>query len=145
MKVEKLTKDFIDEIINIQRKLEEMRYEVERHYSNLRSWELDNLGYSKLRDIMGDVVDICITKDNQVSIQAIDSYDGNYDSNYYYCPLNKLISDEWKEEALKQHKEALEKNKEKQRLKKEARAKEIEANERAEYERLKAKFEKSNS
>lgn len=62
---------------------------------------------------------------------------GGHDDACYSVPYKQIFTEEWKDEAVKEYKEKL--NEENRRLKEKAEAKE-----RAEYERLKAKFEQNS-
>lgn len=81
-------------------------------------------------------------RDDYVCFELYDSWAyGGYDEKTMSIPLYKLVSDDWREKALKEHIEKLEKEKiKKEKLEEEAKRKK-EEQERAEYERLKAKFE----
>lgn len=136
----KITKEFLDDLIATQEKLANMYELLEMHFDSTMRWEQENIGKSNYDYIRGTIQEVEINKD-KVHIETLENDDGYYHHNYYSCPSHKLLSDDWKEAALKEYEEkqeAIRKEKEKEE---ERKALEKERKEREEYERLKAKFE----
>lgn len=138
----KLTQEFLDKIIMTQNGLYDMYKELDGCVADLVSWERKNLN-SFRSFISGEISAIYVENDElKVEIYEYDEDDGSFNKDILSYPLYRLLTDDWKEEALKEYQAELEKEKQKQRMKEEVRARKAEERERAEYERLKAKFEK---
>lgn len=142
--MQEITKEFLKELLETQRKLKKMYDKLEEHIHSSNRWEEENIGREIHRDgwIHGDITRVSL-KNRAVEIESF-GYDDFYERDIEYWfpyPLDKLLSDDWKEIALKEYQKkqnALRKEKEAEAARK---ATEKERKERAEYERLKAKFE----
>ena len=128
-----ITKEFLEELIETQEKLKNMYNLLDRSFASVTRWENENIEKSSLRYVYGDIQEVSVDK-NDVCIETLENDDGYYHHHYYHCPLNKLLNDSWKEESLENYKKEKE-------LKDAKIAKELEERERAEYERLKAKYQ----
>lgn len=137
----KLTQEFLDKLIKTQDELNDMYEKLDGYITDLVRWEHENLGeHSGV--INGPIIVVCV-ENGELKVKTLeDNNEGTCDECEYLYPLYKLLTDSWKEEALKERQAKLEKEKKEQCMKEEARAREVEEKERAEYERLKAKFEK---
>lgn len=138
----KLTQEFLDKLIKTQDALYDMYEKLDGYVTDLVRWERANLK-NPCNFIDGEMIDVRVIDDElNITVLTHDSFDETICEEVRSYPLYKLLSDDWKEGALKAHQAELEKKKQKQRMEEEARAKKAEERERAEYERLKAKFEK---
>lgn len=70
----------------------------------------------------------------ELTVESSWAYSG-HDEEYHTIPYEKLLSDDWKEEAEKEYRERVDKTAKQKAMEKEEA-------DRAEYERLKEKFEK---
>lgn len=142
--MQEITKEFLDELLATQKKLKEMYEALENRISHVNIWEEEKIGSKHYREdwVRGQITNVEVT-DSEIEIESFgfDDFYERYRESQVYFPLDKLLSDDWKEAALKEYQKkqnALRKKKEQEEQKK---VLEKERRERAEYERLKAKFE----
>ena len=165
VQMQNITQELLSEFYTHKQKVEEISLALFNKAREVWQWEKDNLGITTAHtDYMlkienTDCIEINNEKPygpsiiinenyklNEKDTIAFSVYDtwayGGYDEATLRIPLYKLLSDNWREEHLKSHKEQLEqKQKEQEKLKQIAKI-EKEKAERAEYERLKTKYEK---
>lgn len=137
-----ITQEFLDELFMVQEKLKNMYAELTECINSNEEWKCKNIatfpGYIDNKDI----TNVTIKNDKLI----IDVYEYNneacgYDDNQYTYSLNELTNNDWKENAILKYKAELEQKQKEQELHNAKLAKKREDEERAEYERLKAKFE----
>ena len=139
-----ITQEFIDELFATQEKFNDMFNDLCIYISELQNWEEKNLGIKNNSEVgyYNAEVEIengkiCLTTFGQPR----DYEQSGYEMYHQTYPLDKLFDTSWREEALKEY----QKKQEEIRIKKEQKDKEDaieqERLERAEYERLKAKYE----
>ena len=86
--------------------------------------------------------DYVVDKENFAIYAVYDSWAyGGYEEKELTIPLYKLLNDDWREAALKEYQEKQEVARKERETEEKIRAIKKEEKERAEYERLKAKFE----
>lgn len=135
-----ITQDFLDEFIQIKEKYEDMLFKIMEQIE-----ENDKLEGKYINEVHpiynGDVCRIEINKYFDVTTHYWDYRNEEYTEGGYIYPLDKLLSDDWKENAIAKYKKELEKKQKEKELIEAKLAKEQEEKERAEYECLKAKYE----
>ena len=134
-----LTEKWIKTFLQKEKEVSEMKKELIQKAKEILIWENENIGGSY------DINDQGVHYSCQVEIgektvclnvKCSWAY-GGYDENDYEIPLSKFFCDDWKEAALAEYQDQLQK-KEQEKAEKTAKR------ERAEYERLKAKFENTS-
>lgn len=136
----KFTQEFLDNLLEKQNELNRMYEELRGYVHELNAWEEANLGIRVT--VAGTIVNVK-ADDKSVKIKTYDydEYEDEYEFEEQSFPLHKLLSDDWKEAAIEKRRAELAEREEKQRMKEAWLKEQKEAAERAEYERLKAKFE----
>ena len=159
-----ITLDLLTEFYKCKVKIEKSSEQLYEKALEVCRWEEENLGKTyKFKDYFlnsekSDCVEIYnmrgileinenyeLKKEDYVCFEIRDNIGfGDIDERTLRIPLYKLLSDTWREDALKEYTSKLEQEKvETEKEQKELERKK-EEQERAEYERLKAKFESDN-
>lgn len=102
-------------------------------------WKDDNLGQ---RFLKGKRLGYIHKLRSKSLVLCLPDWDDELPTRYYNVSFNEIYSDDWKEAALKEYETKIQRKLEEEQAKKEKALAEQEIRERAEYERLKAKFEK---
>lgn len=137
--MEKITQEFLDEFKVVKEKYEDMLFQImEQIAENDR---LEGLYIDKTHPIYeGEVFRVEINDKFEVDTHYWDVRNEEYAEGGYSYPLNKLLNDDWKPIAIAKY----QKEQEELRIKKEQQEREenlaLEEKERAEYERLRAKY-----
>ena len=163
MEENKINIDTLKAFQNYRNKIDDIQEKLYIKAREVWKWEEENLGKKfenssyYLNTEKADCVEIYrpnvynpIEIDDNYEMEDMDYvcfelYDtwayGGYDEKTMSIPLYKLLSDDWRDEALKKYNVKLElERKEKEKAEQE-RIREKEEKDRADYERLKAKFE----
>lgn len=137
----KFTQEFLENLLEKQNELNSMYEELRKYVYELGAWEKENLGIFHVT-VDGTIIDVKVEGESiRIKAYDYDEYEEEYDVEDHWFPLHKLMSDDWKEAAIEKHRAELAEKEEKQRVKEAWLKEQKEAAERAEYERLKAKFE----
>lgn len=133
-----ITKEFIDELFATQEKLTQMYKTIKNEYNDIIKWECENVGRTWVSTISDEISEICIADNGNICIKVEDE-ENYYDE--YECPLYKFISNDWKAAEIAKYQVKLKREEEIKKAQMIKKAKQQEERERAEYERLKAKYE----
>lgn len=117
---------------------EKYRQELFQKAKEVLKWKDDNLGQEFLKyTTRGHIHKI---KQNYIVLCLPDT-DYESPNHYYNVSFDEIYSDDWKEEALKEYEAKKQRKLEEEQIAKENALIEQEAREKAEYERLRAKYE----
>jgi len=133
-----ITQEFIDELFATKEKLAQMYETLKNEYNNIVKWECENTERKWLSTISDEISEICIEDSGNICIK-IEDKENYYET--YECPLYKFISNDWKAEEVAKYQAQLRREEESKKAQILKKIKQREDRERAEYERLKAKFE----
>lgn len=139
-------KEFHRRQVEINKQQEALNAEFGKYKNELkeRAWEIlewkdENFGTETLRNKAKYATFIKL-RENCVVVRLVD-YDPEIRNVYINISYDELFSDDWKEAALEAYEQKKAQKAEEERAAKEKEQADKEAWERAEYERLKAKFE----
>lgn len=141
--MQKITQEFLKELSETQEKLADIYFDLLTSIEENEDWKSQNIGAPAFY-MEGEVIGVEIDNSkNKINIRTFgfDDRDECDKECWYTYNLDELLNDNWKEKALKVYQKEYQKRQEEQQRKDKATAEEAEAMERAEYERLKAKFE----
>jgi len=142
--MQKINQEFLDELLATQAKFNDMFSDLSIYITELQNWEEENLGIKNNSDVGYYNAEVEI-ENGKICLTTFgdprDYEQLGYEMYYQTYQLDKLFDTSWREGALKEY----QKKQEEIRIKKEQKDKEDaieqERLERAEYERLKAKYE----
>lgn len=118
---------------------EPYRQELFEKAKEVLKWKDDNLGQKFLKYTTRGYIHKL--RQNCVCL-CLPDIDCEMPNRYYNVSFDEIFSDDWKEEALKEYEAKKQRKLEEERIAKENALAEQEARERAEYERLRKKYEK---
>lgn len=143
--MEKLTQEFLDELLATQEKFNDMFADLSIYITELQNWEEENLGIKNNSEVGYYNAEVEI-ENGKICLTTFgeprDYEQPGYEMYHQAYPLDKLFDTSWRDEARKKYLKVLEEKQKEKELKDAQKAKEFEDYERAEYERLKAKYEK---
>lgn len=141
---QKINQEFLDELLAVQEKFNDMFSDLSIYITELQDWEEENLGIKNNSEIgyYNSEVEI---ENGKIYLNTFgdprDYEQLGYEMYHQSYPLDKLFDTSWRDEARKKYLKVLEEKQKEKEVKDIQKAKEFEEYERAEYERLKAKFE----
>ena len=122
----------------LNNEFQKYRRELFQKARDVLKWKDDNLGQEFLKyKTRGHIHEL---RSNSIVLCLPDT-DPELPMQYYNVSFDEIYSDDWKEVALKEYEEKIRQKIEEKQAAKEKALAEKEARERAEYERLKAKYE----
>lgn len=138
----KINENTLKEYFDYTNKIAKLKKSLFQRLKEIFSWENENLG--RLHDVTINSNWIC--KNIEIENDTVWFYVyetwayGGYDKKEVPIEKYKLVSDDWKQSALKEYQEALEAERIAKELEAEARAIKLEAKKRAELRRLQEKY-----
>jgi len=138
-----ITQELLNEFEHCQNRIHDISIALFDRAKDIFYWENKNIGkdHELIPSSHWELVRIILSNKDEVGFECHRIYDDSRDTWNFYIDKYKLFSDDWKVTALDAYNEEVKKEQHQKRLEEEALAKEAEIRERAEYERLKAKYE----
>lgn len=132
-----ITQEWIKKYNQKKYELINMKYEMIERVKEILIWENQNIGKKHDIDTYGVTYNYDFDMDTEgIYLKVYSSWAyGGHDEEEIFISYNKLLNDDWRENAVKEYKNNLE-------AKQKYIAKQIEITEQAELKRLKEKYEK---
>lgn len=148
-----IERNYLEELYQRQAQIKQMQADLTNEFQKYKrelfkkakdvlQWKDDNLGQQFLkyraRGYISELRPDCV-------VLCLPDMDPELPVRYFNVSFDEIYSDNWKEEALEKYRQTMALHEREKELRAQRKALEQEQRERAEYERLKAKFEHTDN